>query len=596
MMVKDEETHSLETANTPTRGGMTRSDMKMFKFLIIFIFISTSISFYAYLQIRDDLYLINDDTSNNITFDEKTTSDVPNDNDKTENKTSEHHENHEPMYPPLQCNAYLGPDEEAAAEMVYWMDIPSDEKFVNPFQLKNMEMEEEKYFTFEPDQAGFNNVRMALETILTLGISMGRTIVLPPERKFWLLWENKTGKQKHQFAFDDFFELDQAQTEHFHLKFISMQEYLEKVAMKGKLVDQTTRELRFPPENRTNWNGIEGQKRKALWDYLRETSYSHAWNTDNCFSYFPQNITDLSETRQNQIQTAVQQINPVPNPAIYTDHPTPVDGTMKDRLSEHLARRKEICFYGEEMEYEKTLHFKEDWQKGARFLIPYYAFHFFEDWKQALWTKRFVRDHLRYKDEMMCAAARVVKALREKARELEPEGNQDGRFNTMHIRRGDFKDQYKGSVTSAEDLIAISKSILGNHNSKILFIATDERNMTYFEPFKKEYQIYFLNDFQIFIEDVNSNFYGLVDQLIAARGDIFVGTHYSTFTAYINRLRGYYSWRDKTDGYEKGRVASYYFNPPNNKFKHDQYFAISSPFWAYEFPEAWYDLDKGIDQ
>lgn len=36
-------------------------------------------------------------------------------------------------------------------------------------------------------------------------------------------------------------------------------------------------------------------------------------------------------------------------------------------------------------------------------------FLFFADWRHDLWTKRFVRDHLRYVDEIQCAAARVVR-------------------------------------------------------------------------------------------------------------------------------------------------------------------------------------------
>ena len=35
-----------------------------------------------------------------------------------------------------------------------------------------------------------------------------------------------------------------------------------------------------------------------------------------------------------------------------------------------------------------------------------------------LWMKRFMRDHVRYVDEIQCAAARVVQAMRQKAKEI----------------------------------------------------------------------------------------------------------------------------------------------------------------------------------
>lgn len=81
----------------------------------------------------------------------------------------------------LDCTKYGGPVD--PSEMVYWRDIPRDEQFVTPFASK--EDDEEKYVTFEPDEGGFNNIRMALETVVTLSIAMGRTLVLPPAQAMY---------------------------------------------------------------------------------------------------------------------------------------------------------------------------------------------------------------------------------------------------------------------------------------------------------------------------------------------------------------------------------------------------------------------------
>ena len=148
---------------------------------------------------------------------------------------------------------------------------------------------------------------------------------------------------------------------------------------------------------------------------------------------------------------------------------------------------------------------------------------------------------------------------------------------------------------SADDLVKVSKTKLDNHVSKTVFIATDEKDVTYFAPLKTNYQVYFLSDFKHLLEDINTNYYPLLDQLISSRGEIFFGTQYSTFTSYINRLRGYYSWRDKLDGYKEGKIRSYYFNPANMVEKHRQYFPVNNPMWAYAFPEVWYDIDKDVE-
>jgi hypothetical protein len=60
----------------------------------------------------------------------------------------------------------------------------------------------------------------------------------------------------------------------------------------------------------------------------------------------------------------------------------------------------------------------------------------------------FMRDHMRYVDELQCAAARIVSAMRDRARRKNPQSH--GEFDTFHIRRGDF--QYKNTRIEAEEI------------------------------------------------------------------------------------------------------------------------------------------------
>ena len=85
----------------------------------------------------------------------------------------------------LDCSSYGGPSNEIAKEMVYWSDIPSDNLHVSPFY------DSQKFMTFEPDQGGWNNIRMSMETVLAMAVAMGRTLVLPPEQGMYLLDKDK---------------------------------------------------------------------------------------------------------------------------------------------------------------------------------------------------------------------------------------------------------------------------------------------------------------------------------------------------------------------------------------------------------------------
>ena len=96
-----------------------------------------------------------------------------------------------------------------------------------------------------------------------------------------------------------------------------------------------------------------------------------------------------------------------PNPLDFQGRPVPVDAPTVERLREIIALRTELCLYSDIMRDANVVHFVQDDKphiddQGQRLLTHYYSFVFFEDWRQALWSHRLIRDHLRYSDEIMC--------------------------------------------------------------------------------------------------------------------------------------------------------------------------------------------------
>jgi GDP-fucose protein O-fucosyltransferase len=340
----------------------------------------------------------------------------------------------------LDCSAFGGPLTEFSQEMVYWHDIPSDSRHVSPFLRKQQQQEQQQqYLTFEPDAGGFNNIRMAMETVLALAFAMGRTLVLPPENKMYLLGKANNA-QRNQFSFAHFFHMEAIHKEHVGLDIITMEEFLQRQALSGYFHSSNVNnanQVVFPPENRTNWNGSP----QPIFTWLRTHARNVIWTPEQCMAVFPaspkaHDVEDLLTLHQQMLQQD-------PKWQDYVGKPVPVNASTMERMKEHAAERREICIYDESLQAAQYIHFPTDHKMNARLLVHSYAFLFFEDWRQDLWMKRFIRDHVRYIDEIQCAAARVVHAIRERAKNNNnsnhTQPNPNGLFDTIHIRRGDFQ-------------------------------------------------------------------------------------------------------------------------------------------------------------
>lgn len=314
----------------------------------------------------------------------------------------------------LSCAPYDGPDDETAAEMVYWRDIRSDSSFGSSLAAPLGEQDEnEQFLTFEPDEAGWNNVRMALETTVLIALATGRTLVLPPQQTFPHL-------DRHQpLGLNDLYHFDSLRQE--GLKVLSFQDFLEQKLRTGRVWrDPLTGRIPFPPGNRTDWNGKVGIEdsvkegiNSTLWNWWRNVSTVLDWDFSQCVAVFPsQRGPDaLKRLQQAYKQFFLQEAFTYgaaprkpgemrPWRAQLLNHqgaPTPVNATVVERLEEMMANRNALCLYNETLQNNRrVLHVTGEQKAGHRLLVPFYAFLFFEDWKHDLRAKRFVRVRMRH--------------------------------------------------------------------------------------------------------------------------------------------------------------------------------------------------------
>ena len=245
---------------------------------------------------------------------------------------------------------------------------------------------------------------MAMETTLTMAVAMGRTLVLPPAQGMYLLGKPKsehTGKQQSKdFTFSDFFHMESIADEHVGMEVITMKQFLEREGLAGNLRDVNTGKVVFPPNNRTDYEGANHYDiANTLESYLRKVGMVPPWDPEECLAAFPA-TTDPKDVAA--IQDMFAKVDSFPTFETFIGHPVPVNASAIDRLKENRADRKALCIYDKKWQDVQVIHFGEGGkgEEGARLLVHFYAFLFFQDWKHDLWMKRFVRDHVRYIDEI----------------------------------------------------------------------------------------------------------------------------------------------------------------------------------------------------
>lgn len=106
--------------------------------------------------------------------------------------------------------------------------------------------------------------------------------------------------------------------------------------------------------------------------------------------------------------------------------------------------------------------------------------------------------------------------------------------------------------------------------------------------------------YTFWMKGVNPNFFGMIDQRVASRGRVFVGTYTSTFSGYIIRMRGYHSQLEPNN-YSKNETSSgggltntYYLNPAF-KYAYHKYQPIAKPPLCTREYARWRDLDHDIE-
>lgn len=184
--------------------------------------------------------------------------------------------------------------------------------------------------------------------------------------------------------------------------------------------------------------------------------------------------------------------------------------------------------------------------------------------------------------------ARVIEAVRKRSKE---KGN-GGIYDGFHIRRGDF--QYKKTRVDADEILEVAKDQIPKGTT--VYVGTDERKKEFFKVMADYWDVVYLDDFTNVLDGVQTSHYGMIDQLVTSRSRTFFGCWFSTFTAYITRLRGYHSQIEEKEGYEMGLLpTTYYYALQEHKTKMHDYWPVKKLYYAREFPVSWRNIDFDVE-
>jgi hypothetical protein len=439
----------------------------------------------------------------------------------------------------------------------------TEETMMNHHHQKDappQQQQQEMYISFVPDQGGWNNVRMSMEIIFVLAAVTQRTLILPPKEPLYLLHHDTASRYR---GFADFFPLD-TPTFQQQVKVISFTEFLQREQHSPVLGpnDHTpSYETLLASADHCDKRKNSPTSCQPVLDYLRRVGYTPEISAANTCLILDE---DMYRNQHANLTVAVQ------------DYIRTVCG----------EKRQQVFFNHEQTIQHPLIHFQAD-QKEYRLLTHFYTMIHFTNPIYDHRYKRFVRDFLHYHDTIYCAAGKIVRALQlesalTRPADHAPDAEGAGGYSALHVRRGDL--QYKKVKISAQEWYDNTKEIY--KTNELLYIATDERDKSFFNDLAQHHELRFLDDYWELagLADLDPNYMGMIDTIVASRGRVFAGTWFSTFSGYINRLRGYHGMSMEDSWYS--------FLP---KKKAVQEWKVVDDFvYAYEYPDGWIGIDADV--
>lgn len=381
-----------------------------------------------------------------------------------------------------------------------------------PVKRRPARLADERFLTLEWYNGGFNNIRHSIEQMLLLAAETGRTIVLPPP--------SIDSHRNMQFVVDMFSYYD---THAFNtlVPTITHTEFLALIESGAFTRDYPATQAR--PVNAASMTSVRFHD---VWNQHPIAEIARIvpgpfWGHLLCLA--PDACVDaVAAAADTGTAAAAQQ---------YFEWYRQGEGTLSQRDARSL-----FAASATKPSPSRILHFPQ-----TLFGVFHRLFYLPPGPARARMTTS-VRDRVRYHPATFAYASRMVAAL-----------GGASKYGCLHVRRGDWILDKKKVV----DMTTLANNVRGILNGvTVLYIATNEVDHSKVAPLADllGVTLRFL-DMDVISTDLQGRRSALssppslmipnIDQLVCSRASVFSGTWLSTYTGYIQRLRGYY--RDTPD-------------------------------------------------
>lgn len=443
----------------------------------------------------------------------------------------------------------------------YWLETHDDWP-TNKLPVKD------KFVTFTPWHGGFNNIRMSLEMALAAAFAFDRTLVLPPPFKLYL-----RGKSDLM----DYFDLEDLQK---GFSVITYDEFLD----------------------------IHPAFKEAQSKHELPGSTMHS-KVDSYFTGLKDlpkgTVVSIDEEKVGK-KIGIDFMFCVPNcpeepskSSLRGNEKTEVDKNIEKELNWYKNFKKGSRFFvnTDDPEYvnSEIIHF------GPNLLGQFYAMVYFRDPGQYQLLMKKMKDHLHFQEEIFEYAEKIIKKLG------------DFKYSCLHVRRNEFqfehvrqeakeiRDNIEGLLRNGEQIYIATDELSkdGDKNKKHVdfnpLAMTKKNDHVWFQSLFDRYgreNIHFLDEyFEKDLKDAPSIWIGSIEEVVCSRSRVFIGTRLSTFSGYINRLRGYMSdvgQKLVLDFQAKYPYDYYYYQKgPSWSLYPTNSYGGSHPSWSKEYKEVW---------